>query len=383
MPRRCKILVLYAICALAFGQSIRELYDRTQQGLRSGDLAAAETAIRQILAIAPNDPGAHGNLAVVYMRRHKWEQALTELRTTQRLAPNVAGVRLNIALIYYHQNRFELAIPQLEAFLREQPGVPQATYLLSLCDVFTGRYVAALPLLQALWDAHSTDLAFLYVMAVATDGAHRDDLEKNAINRMLQIGKDSAEVHLYIGKAYLSRQQDENALKELETAAKLNPRLPFVHYFLGAVARRLGNQMRARDEFLADVAIEPDVALDYDQLGSVSLALSQPSEAERYFRQAIRLQPDLASSHFGLAKLLVERKDWKDALVQIDAAARLVPDSAAIHYVRAQVLRGSGREAEAKREFLAASRIQASARDKLQELISGKTTPDPDLPTLR
>ena len=242
-----KHLLLYVMCTLTFGQSVRELYDRTQQALASGDLPAAEAAIQGILRIAPNDPGAHGNLAVVYMRRRQWDQALAELHTAQRLAPNVPGLRLNIALVYYHQSRFELAIPQLEGVLREQPDSPQATYLLALCDVFTERYVAGLPLLEKLWDTHSSDLAFLYVMAVAADAAHQEDVEKRAIAQMVTVGKDSAEVHLYMGKAYLSRQQDENAEKEFETAERLKPGLPVVHYFLGAVSRRLGDQARARD----------------------------------------------------------------------------------------------------------------------------------------
>lgn len=378
-----RLLLLCPLCTPVFGQSIRALYSETQQALATGNLTAAEAAIDQILAIAPNDPGAHGNLAVVYMRRHQWDRALAELRITQRLAPNVPGVRLNIALVYYHQSRFELAIPQLQSVLRDEPGSAQATYLLALCDVFTQHYSAALPSLEKVWDIHSTDLAYLYVFAVAADGTHRADLEEKAISRMMTVGRDSAEVHLYIGKAYLSRQQDQQAQKEFETAAKLNPKLPLVHYFLGAVARRSENLPLARDEFLADAAIEPDLALDYDQLGEIALKLSQLLEAGRYFREAIRLQPDLASSHFGLAKVLRERKEWKEALVQIDAARRLMPNSASIHYVRAEILRANGRDAEAKRELLSASRIQASERDRLQELISGKSTADPDLPGLR
>lgn len=377
------LLLLYAACAVTFGQSIHELYDRTQQALVTGDLAAAEAAIREILKVEPNDPGAHGNLAVVYMRKHEWGAALRELHTTERLAPAVPGVKLNIALVYYHQNRFEQAIAPLQSVLHAEPGNPQATYLLGLCDVFTQQYAAALPLLERIWDVHSDDLGFLYVAAVAADGAHRPDLEQKAIGRMMQVGKDSAEVHLYIGKAYLSRQQDENAQKEFEAAARLNPKLPAVHYFLGAVARRLGDEARAQQQFLADAAIEPDLALDYDQLGTIALRLGQMPDAERYFRRAIRLQPDLASSRFGLAKVLREQKDWKDALVEIDAVELLAPGSASVHYVRAQILRGMGRGPEAQTELAKATRMQASERDRLQELISGKSTPDPHPPALR
>jgi Flp pilus assembly protein TadD len=53
-------------------------------------LNAAETACRAILAIAPNDPGAHVNLGVVYMRRKQWEAALKELQTGTKRAGHLA-----------------------------------------------------------------------------------------------------------------------------------------------------------------------------------------------------------------------------------------------------------------------------------------------------
>jgi tetratricopeptide (TPR) repeat protein len=287
---------------------------------------------------------------------------------------------LNIALVYYRQNRFDQAIPPLESALHDEPANTQAAYLLALCNVFTDRYAAAVPLIEKLWDTHSSDLAFLYVAAVAADGAHRADLEKKAIDRMIAVGQDSAEMHLYMGKAYLSRQQHDKAINELQTAARLNPKLPFVHYYLGAALRHSGELERARAEFLADLAVEPDVALDYDQLGAIASALSQPAEAERYFRQALRLNPDLASSQFGLAKVLRERGDTAGALQHLEAAGRLDPASASVHYLRAQVLRAAGRQTEASQEFAAAARIQKTTRDKLQQVISGTSTPDPQPP---
>ena len=60
----------------------------------------------------------------------------------------------------------------------------------------------------------------------------------------------------------------------------------------------------ARDEFRKDIALEPDVALNYDQLGTVYSYLEQPDEAVKYFREAIKRDAHLASPHFGIAKIL-------------------------------------------------------------------------------
>jgi hypothetical protein len=48
--------------------------------------------------------------------------------------------------------------------------------------------------------------------------------------------------------------------------------------------------------------------------------------------------------------------------------------------LKAQILKLAGQETEARQELKTATRIQKSVRDKLQQVISGKETADPQLP---
>ena len=65
------------------------------------------------------------------------------------------------------------------------------------------------------------------------------------------------------------------ALSELQAAAQDNPRLPFVHFSLGLTYLKKQNYEQARDEFLKDAAVEPDLALNYDELGDVYSLMQQ------------------------------------------------------------------------------------------------------------
>jgi Flp pilus assembly protein TadD len=78
--------------------------------------------------------------------------------------------------------------------------------------------------------------------------------------------------------------------------------------------------------------------------------------------------------------VLRARGDTIDALQHINAADRLSPDSASVHYLKAQILKLAGHETEARKELQIATRIQKSVRDKLQQVISGKETADPQMP---
>ena len=338
----------------------RQTFERGQQALNRSDLATAEKAFRQVLEAEPNNVGAHGNLAVVYMRRREWKPALAELRAAERLAPNMPGIRLNIGLVYFRQSDYPHAIPPFESVVRDQPDSKQARYLLGLCYFFTERYPDTVQALQPLWPQESGNLNYLYVVAIAAGKAGRAELDQKATARLIEVGRGSAELHLLIGKAHVAHADDEKALAEFEQAARIDPKQPFVHYFLGTVYRRRNDLERAKQEFLKDVAVEPDVAYNYDQLGAVCYALTRIPEAERYYKEAVRLEPGLATSHFGLAKISKDQGKYAEALKALDAAAAIDPQSSSVHYLRGQVLLTMGRRADAKQAFDEALRLKQS-----------------------
>lgn len=345
--------------------AIRRDYESGGQAMRAGNLRAAEAAFRHVLSIAPNDAGAHGNLGVIYMRQRKWNEALAQFKIAEKLAPAVAGVRLNIGLIYFRQGEYAAAIPPFESVLRDTPDSVQARRLLGICYLVKERYADSVRVLAPIWKSENNDLSYLYVVAVAADQAGNRELVERAGARMLEVGQNSAEMHLLLGKAHLMRgEEDDQAFSELEQAAKLNPRLPFVHYNLGALHMRKRDYSKAASEFLADAAIEPDVAYNYDQLGSAHLALEQLADAERYFLLALRHDPALASSYYGLGKVYRSQKKYADELKMAAQASKLDPSSPSARYLKAHALLQLGRKEEADKELATMRKLQVVAHDK-------------------
>ena len=351
-------------------------YGNGEQALRRGDLVLAEKAFRRVLEIAPNDVGAHANLGVIYMREREWQRALEELNTGERLAPQLAGIRLNIGLVHYRQGAYAEAIPAFASVVRDEPGSVQARHLLGLCYFFEERYADAAAALEKLWASRNADLDYLYVLTIAAGKAGRHDLEIKASERLREVGKNSAELHLFLGRALLGRGQDDPAFAELKHAEQLNPRLPFVHYNLGLVYKRQHDYARAKREFLADRDIEPDVAYNYDELGTVSAALDEAEEAQRYFREAVKRDARLGTSWYGLAKIYKEQKKYSEALNALEAAD---PKSASVHYLKAQILLALGKGPEARQELVNVRKLQKVTTDKLEREISGSKYRDPQL----
>ena len=359
--------------------AIRNAYQAGEEALRGGDLDGAARRFLQVLALAPADIGARSNLGVVYMRQKKWKEALAELEAARKLAPQVPGIRLNLGLAYYRQGEYAKAIPPLESVIADQPQSAQARRLLGLCYFFQERYADAARVLEAAWPDANNDLSYLYVLAIAAGDSGGHALEERALARLLEIGQDSAEYHLFIGKAYLTREDNDQALAELERADAANPKLPFVHYNLGIVYRRKREFDRAKEEFLRDAALEPDVAYNYDQLGIVSQMLEDDREAARYYREALRRDARLGTSWYGLAKIYAKEKKYGEALQALDSAGAIDPKSASVHYLRGQILMQLGRRAEAKLEMATVRRLKQESLDKIEQQVTGGAYHDPQL----
>ena len=59
--------------------------------------------------------------------------------------------------------------------------------------------------LEPLWDRESNNLSYLYVLGIAAGEAKRPELEEKALGRLVEVGGDTPEFHLLMGKAYLNR----------------------------------------------------------------------------------------------------------------------------------------------------------------------------------
>jgi len=348
------------------------------EALHAGDLDRAEKSFRQVLAAEPNSAPALSNLGVVAIRRQRWEEAVRLLTKAAKFAPKVPGVRLNLALAYYRQNRYDLAIAPLESVLHDSaPSQAQARYLLGLCYFFTGRYTEASHTLEFLWPEQAGNLAYLYVLGLAAQHAKLPDLEKRALDHLVAIGQDSAQFHLFMGKAHLNRDEVTEAIGELSHAAELDPKLPFVHFNLGTAYLKQQDYERAKSEFLKDIALDPDLPFSYDQLGALFFQAGSDSDSERNYQSALQHDPNFLSSHLGLARVEQRQGKYAEALLSAQAAEKLAPESAQVQSLKGQILEKLGRHPQAQAAFLRYRKLLEQQRSQREHQMEG--SPDPEL----
>jgi tetratricopeptide (TPR) repeat protein/TolB-like protein len=102
---------------------------RGRQEFRGGRLDAAEQEFRAALVEEPNNASAHKELAEIYRRRGKLDDAAHELQLSLEERDS-AAVRTMLARVYLEQKKYDQARAEAEKAIKLAPNYPEAKELL-------------------------------------------------------------------------------------------------------------------------------------------------------------------------------------------------------------------------------------------------------------
>jgi tetratricopeptide (TPR) repeat protein len=102
---------------------------RGRQEARAGRLDAAEKEFRAALVAEPNNASAHRELADIFRRRGKLDDAARELQLSLAERDS-AATRTTLARVYLEQKKYDLARSEVEKAIKLAPNYPEAKELL-------------------------------------------------------------------------------------------------------------------------------------------------------------------------------------------------------------------------------------------------------------
>jgi tetratricopeptide (TPR) repeat protein len=146
-------------------------------------------------------------------------------------------------------------MPQAEESFRQasqaNPSWALPVLALGLSQLQTGKLEAAVRSFQATADLAKDDYRPSYLLALAwARGGGQNQTERNgeivsALQRALRLNPDHADSHVLLGQTYLSTNQLDLALSELEKARKLQPDNVSALYQLAVAYRKKGQTAHA------------------------------------------------------------------------------------------------------------------------------------------
>ena len=371
--RAAVLVFVFACLAWTQGSGPEQLFRDAAEAQKRGDDALAVRKYQELVKLRPDVLAVRANLGAALAHLGRYEEAIAQYRAALALAPGHPGLRLNLALAYYKKADLPHATAEFRSLHDGDPGNFQVTVLLGTCLERQGHDADAIAVLSPLEAAHAEDLDLAWALGAALihTGRLRDGLAR--VQRVAERG-DSAEAWLLAGDTSLRLNFFEQALRDVDTAIRLNSRLPGAYTLRGKTLQYLGDDEGAATALRK--ALEAN-ANDFEaqlNLGAVLTSARDLEGARQHLAIALRLQPDSPLVRFEMARL--ERAEGKlEAAVQdMEAVVRADPSWLQPHIELAALYYRVKRPEDGARERALVERLSEQQR---QRELPGVTPPPP------
>lgn len=110
-----------------------------------------------------------------------------------------------------------------------------------------------------------------------------------------------------LARAEADLGKHEDAIEHLNKAAKLAPKRPMTHYYLGLIYLKIGNERKALEEFQKELEVTDQMnELAWYEIGKLYWKVKRYEDAEKAFKFALNRAPGMADVRLDLAKMYIE-----------------------------------------------------------------------------
>ncbi|HTU26020.1 MAG TPA: tetratricopeptide repeat protein [Pirellulales bacterium] len=368
--------------------SLADSYQRALALFRQGQLAAAETACRAIVAEAPQHFEALRLLAEVLSRQQRIEEALPFLRQAATLRPGDIAAQGSLAVALSRLGQLDEAISRLTQLAELGPRSYHVHYNLGLTLAQAGRLQEAAPALERACQFDPSQGPIFACLGAVYRDLGKTEQAIRTLREAVRLTPDDSAAWYSLGKTYLQAADFAGAIEPLREAVRLRPAAAETRIDLGIALLRSRQPEAAMTEFGEAVRLAPGLALAHHNLANLLIETGgSVDEAEAAYRESLRLDPDFFSGHLNLGSLLADKGEVEAATAEYQQALRIRPDPSVasnvllmMHYlpgVTSQGLLAAHRQYDRQyAQPLRPKNAPPSARGRRERLRIGFLSPD-------
>jgi tetratricopeptide (TPR) repeat protein len=328
---------------------------------QAGRLDAAAPMYRQVLAQEQGQADAWHLLGVLHHQQADHARAVELIGRAVALRPNVPAFHANLAEAYRALGQCDRAAGCCRAALRLWPDYPEALCNLGLALQGLGRHGEAARNFRRALELRPDFAAAHSNLGVCLRELRRADEALVHFRRAVELDPLSAPAQTNLGQLLLDLGRAEEALPYCQEAVRLQPDRAALHHNLGNALRALGRLVEARAAYLEALRLEPDLALAHAHLGQTLQRQGQSADALPWLKQAAELEPTNAGYWESLAELHGEREEYAQSIPCWERVLALAPEASAPHVSLGWALQEEGRLAEAGEHYRTAARLQPTS----------------------
>jgi tetratricopeptide (TPR) repeat protein len=254
--------------------------------IQSGDSAAVEQASRKLTAAALRQ------MAALRSTTGEWAKAI-ELYRQSIDFDDINDVHMELAMAYLGANQPDNAIEEAEKVVITDPNNARAWDIKGKAYVAKEDYRGAAEALTRFL-ALQHDVNVQYALAYAQLKLKQKEKAEAIFQQMLRDYGDRAIWHDVFGGAYRETKYLDEAVREFELAAKMDPTLPHIHAFLGETMLEKNYWAPSPEilqEFAEEVKIYPKGYFGHFYLGVLLSQQGQLDEGNPHLKAAIEADP--------------------------------------------------------------------------------------------
>jgi tetratricopeptide (TPR) repeat protein len=366
--------------ALSSSSALQTHYEQAGKYLTANNPEQAAREYRLFLA------NAFGELAVGIAHAGQYKQAVPYFDEALSFAPDSPALKLDYAHAALQSGDLEHAGLLVE---RAALDSTENKTLQAKVHLLRGRILVKKNSNEAgrreMEQAVALDPTFEngYELAVTCLNMEDKNCAAKIFSEMSASFGDSAQLHLYYGRAYGNSDFQTEAVTEFQKAIAMDGHLAGAHYSLAAACLAVGGNEKftqAMDELSTEIRLFPENAIAYAGLGHLEADQHKLTEAETNLKRAAILNARNPDTFLYLGQVYAEMKKIAEAEAALRTSIRLTTDPSRnsyevqkAHYLLGRLLMQSGANEEGKKE-LEASQAMLNAklsrdRDRLADYL--------------
>jgi tetratricopeptide (TPR) repeat protein len=282
---------------------------------RQNKLDEAMVHYQTALKIKPNLPEAHNNIGGILAKQGKTDEAIPYYQAAIELRPHYALAHFNLARALVDKGDIEQGTRHFYIVLEHQPEYAEAH--IKLGDLFLSlgerekainHYMAALQI-----DPNRVEVYNNLGIALMQEGKIEAAIRQFQKALQLKPAFEMAENNLK--RAVVIQKELEAEIARLQTLLKENPGNVEMHFQLGNLYFRKGDQHTAMEQYKKALQLNPKFLPALNNLALVTAANKEYYKALTVFLDILNYAPDDAETHYNIA-CMYSRLDRVDEAIE-------------------------------------------------------------------
>jgi tetratricopeptide (TPR) repeat protein len=317
-------LLIFLVCPVHAFQQQSASFSQVETLVQQGQLAAAESKMREELQQNPSVDG-YNLLGIIESNKQDYQNAVSAFQQALQLSPNSAKSHNNLGNAYVAEKKFDLAEKEFRTVLRLDPANRDAHYNLGVLLMAKGSPAEAIPHLERVRPA---DLPTSLNLVRALLESKRTAEALRMATELSDQHKNEVQVHFSLGILLASEKQYKPAQVELEKAEVLQPGTFEIPYNLGQVFLRSGAYPQAELALNRALKQKPDSPETLSLLAQVLADEARPMDALSLLVRAHKIAPDNTDVILLMAQISISQHYYEDAIPLLESGVAIAPQRA-------------------------------------------------------